>query len=186
MKRSVRSLNSFLPLVGKIIAVFFIFIGLVVGGALFVSLFSLVGLPVANYPEFINHIFPSGKYLAFGYIGAVLAIGIPFLMLAWAGARMLFNLKANRGSWAFTALGLWLIGVIICLFIGGRVIRSYGVKDSYREEISIAQPKSSVIRIEQESYRNLEKTTTVIAAATGITGKMWTSPYGKVTLSRNV
>ncbi|MBK7910675.1 PspC domain-containing protein [Candidatus Pollutiaquabacter sp.] len=146
----------FFLLVGKIIAVFFIFIGLVVGGALFVSLFSLVGLPVANYPEFINHIFPSGKYLAFGYIGAVLAIGIPFLMLAWAGARMLFNLKANRVV-GFTALGLWLIGVIICLFIGGRVIRSYGVKDSYREEISIAQPKSSVIRIEQESYRNLEK-----------------------------
>ena len=147
----------FFLLVGKIIAVFFIFIGLVVGGALFVSLFSLIGLPVANYPEFVNHIFPSGKYLAFGYIGAVLAIGIPFLMLAWAGARMLFNLKANRIV-GFTALGLWLIGVVICLFVGGRAVRSFGVKDSYREEVSLSQPPAGkVYKLELESFRNLEK-----------------------------
>lgn len=146
----------FFLLVGKIIAVFFIFIGLVVGVAIFVSLFYLIGLPVANFPEFINHIFPSGKYLAFGYIGAVLAIGIPFLMLAWAGARMLFNLKANRVV-GFTALGLWLIGVIICLFIGGRAVRSFGVKDSYREEVRLAQPAAKVVKIELENFRNLEK-----------------------------
>src|SRR6185436_4374281 len=82
--------------IGKIIAFFFIFIGIIIGFALFVSMFAIMGVPGTHIPNMWQSIFQSHSQFVLSYIGVILVIGIPFLMLAYAGLRSLLNLK--KGS----------------------------------------------------------------------------------------
>lgn len=150
-------IRFFFILLGKLIAVFFLFIGLIVAFAAFISLFALIGLPGTHYPAIWNQVFISETHFTMGFIGAVILIGIPFLMLAYAGARMLFNIKKSSRIVGFTALGIWLIGLAICLFVGVRVAREFSEKESVRREIPLMQPSGNVMYIEMENVKNEEK-----------------------------
>jgi phage shock protein PspC (stress-responsive transcriptional regulator) len=143
--------------IGKIIAAFFLFIGLVVSIAMFASLFGLVGFSFVHYPQFFNHIFGSQAQFSWIWFGAVLLIGIPFLMLAYAGAKMLFNIKRNSRVIGFSALGLWLLGLGLCIFLGAHAARDFSELDSFRKEIPLAQPASKTLYLQTDENRNAER-----------------------------
>jgi phage shock protein PspC (stress-responsive transcriptional regulator) len=143
--------------IGKIIAAFFLFIGLVVSFAMFASLFGLFGFAFVHYPQFFNHIFGSQAAFSWIWFGAVLLIGIPFLMLAYAGARMLFNIKRSSRIIGFSALGLWLIGLGLCLVLGAHAAKDFSELDSFRKEIPLAQPASKILYLQTDEARNREK-----------------------------
>ncbi len=142
---------------GKLIAIFFLFIGLVVVFALVISAFAFVGVPGTQYPHIWRLLFDSATQFSFAYIGIILFIGIPFLMLAYAGARILFNIKKGNRIVGLTALGLWLTGLAICLFIGVRVANSFREVDSMRNTMVLMQPTQKKIFLEMEHDRNEEK-----------------------------
>jgi phage shock protein PspC (stress-responsive transcriptional regulator) len=142
---------------GKIIAVFFLLLGLVVSFAMFASLFGLVGFSFVHYPSFLNHIFGSQAQFGWIWFGAVLLIGIPFLMLAYAGAKMLFNIKRSSRIVGFSALGLWLIGLGICLVLGARAAKDFSELDSFRKEIPLAAPANNILYLKTDKARNMEK-----------------------------
>ena len=135
-------------LIGKLFAVFFLFIGVVISFAVFVSLLALLKIPGTHYPIIVDHIFPGGSYFGWGLLGAVLTIGIPFLMLAYFGAKMLFNVKKYSRGIGLTALSLWLLGVFLCAFIGVRTAREFSQKQNVSNVISLIQPASKKLNLE--------------------------------------
>ena len=150
-------IKFFFILLGKLIAIFFMFIGLIVAFAAFVSLFALLKIPGTHYPPIWNYAFASETHFVLGFIGVVLLIGIPFIMLAYAGARMLFNIRKSSKIVGFTALGLWLTGVALCLVIGIRLAGEFSEKENIRKEIALNQPASRTMLIEMSGTKNEEK-----------------------------
>ena len=141
----------FFLFIGKLIALFFIFIGLVIGVALFFSMLALFKIPGTHIPEFFRHIFPDGFQFGLAFVSAILLIAIPFLMLAYAGARMLFNIKKSSRVVSFTALGIWLMALVVCLVLGVNVAREFSESSSIRQTLPITQPSTRSIRLEMEN-----------------------------------
>ncbi len=143
-------------LIGKVIAAFFVFIALIVAVALLASLFGLIGAPFVHYPGFLNHVFDSTSQFSWIYLGAVLLIAIPALMLAYAGVRFLFKIKRGSRMVGFTALGIWLVALLIVIFGGMSVFRDFSETDSFRKEISLMQPANKYLVLETDESKNSE------------------------------
>ena len=142
---------------GKIIAIFFLFVGLVVVFVMVMSMFAFMGLPGTQYPEIWRLVFDSATLFTLGYIGILLMVGIPFLMLAYAGARILFNIKKGSKVVGLTALGLWLIGLGICFSVGVKVANNFKEKDSVRNSMSLIEPNRKKVVLEMAGAKNEEK-----------------------------
>ncbi|MCX6273719.1 MAG: PspC domain-containing protein [Bacteroidetes bacterium] len=143
-------------LIGKIITAFFVFIALVIAVALLASLFGLVGAPFVHYPGFLNHIFNSTSQFSWIYVGVVLLIAIPALMIAYAGIRFLFKIKRRSRVFGFTALGIWLVALAIVMFSGFSVFSDFSETDSFRKEVALQQPASKYMVLETNESKNSE------------------------------
>ena len=142
--------------IGKIFVAFFVFIALIVAIALLASLFGLVGAPFVHFPGFIPQMFNSSAHFSWLYLGFVLLISIPALMLAYAGIRFLFGIKKRSRIVGFTALGIWFVALGIVLLNGISVIRDFRESDSFRKEVSLQQPSSPYMVLATDETRNSE------------------------------
>jgi phage shock protein PspC (stress-responsive transcriptional regulator) len=143
--------------IGKIIAAFFIFIAIIVLIVLFVSFFAVIKVPGTHYPHMWDHVFVSGAQLFWAYIGAVLLVGIPFFMIGYAAVKMLFNIRKTSRVFGLSALGLWIIGLVICSAIGIKVARQFTEKESIRKEMALIQPVSRKLWLETDEMKNHER-----------------------------
>ncbi len=143
--------------IGKIFAAFFIFIAIVVLFALFVSFFAVIHVPGTHYPYIWNHVFVSGTQFFWSYIGVLLLVGIPFLMIGYAAVKMLFKIKRSSKIFGLSALGLWILGLIICSAIGIKIARQFSEKESIRKEVSLMQPPAKKLSLETDEMKNNEK-----------------------------
>jgi phage shock protein PspC (stress-responsive transcriptional regulator) len=126
--------------IGKIFAFFFVLIGLLVMFLLFAGLMAYLNVPGTKYPEIVNMIFESHWQLGIAFFSAFLVVGIPFLMLAYFGARVLFNIRKTSKMVNMSALGLWVLGVVSCILIGVSFAKDFKERDSVRKNITIQQP----------------------------------------------
>ena len=147
----------FFMALGKLIAIFFLFIGLVVVFSMVMSAFAFIGLPGTQYPQIWRLIFDTSSQFSFAYIGILLLVGIPFLMLAYLGARNLFNIRKGTRVVGLTALGLWLIGLVICLFVGVKVAANFKEGDNVRNSMPLIQPTQQKVILEMTHSANEEK-----------------------------
>ena len=120
--------NIFGSAFGAIIKIFAVIIGiaLVFAGisaiiALVTSLFitnEFIGIsPIGHgIPHYLD-LFVSGNTLFWFWIGLGLTIGIPLIMLAYLGTKLIFRFKSRNGAVGLTALGLWLIGLVLLIFM---------------------------------------------------------------------
>ncbi len=143
--------------IGKLIAVFFIFIGLIVVFVMFASLLAIFKVPGTHYPEVLNQIFPSGFQFGFALLAIMLVIGIPFLMLAYFGARVVFNINKSSRIFNISALGVWLAAVCVCFVLGISIAKDFSEKQSIRKEIDLVQPSSKSIHLKLNKSREDEK-----------------------------
>ncbi len=143
--------------IGKIIAAFFVFIGIVMVFVIVASIFALLGVPGTHIPNMWHSIFNSHAQFAWSFIGILLVVAIPFLMLAYAGLRMLFNMKKGSRVIGLTAFGLWMLGLFICLYNGVSVSREFRVKENVRREVALSAVPSKTLYLEMNESKNSEK-----------------------------
>lgn len=143
--------------IGKLIAILFLFIGLLVAFCMVVSLLALIGIPGTTYPDLWRHTFQTGFQFALAFVSVVIVVGIPFLMLAYAGARMLFNIRKSSRVVSFTALGLWLVAAGILLVLGLKVASQFHDDATVRKEVVLSPPSSKVIKLQTGSGTKKEK-----------------------------
>jgi phage shock protein PspC (stress-responsive transcriptional regulator) len=121
-------LNGVFKVLGKVFGVVFLLVGtfLLVGllGMLIGSetIFSITtdGVFSITSKEFFNLIFISEDQFHIAIIGAAITIGLPIIMLIYAGANLLFKVKTYAGV-SVGLFVLWVIGVFMCAMIGIRM-----------------------------------------------------------------
>ncbi len=121
-------LTGLFKVLGKVFGVVFLLVGtfLLVGllGMLIGSetIFSITtdGVFSITSQEFFNLIFISEDQFHIAIIGVAIAIGLPIIMLIYAGANLLFKVKTYAGV-SIGLFVLWVIGVFMCAMIGIRM-----------------------------------------------------------------
>ena len=131
----------FFKAVSKIFAILFLFIGLLVSLALFAALFAvLTNIPgMSTIPEIVHSVFASNTNFIWMITGVALAIGIPFLALAWIGAKMLFRVQLPK-SVGNIVLGLWLFGIGLAVTIGVLTQKEFNQENVVKRESNLATP----------------------------------------------
>ena len=138
-KKAESAIESFFNFIGQILTGVFKVLAKVFGVSfLLVGTFMLVGLlgmligsetifsitsdgvfSIASN-EFFNLIFISEEQFHLAIIGAAITIGLPVIMLIYAGANLVFKVKTHAGV-NIGLFVLWIIGVFICAMVGIRM-----------------------------------------------------------------
>jgi len=137
-------LKGFFNVFGKVLGVIFLIvgtfwfiglIGLIVGSE---TIFSITSDGVFSFEanEFFNLIFISQDQYHLFIIGAAIAIGLPIIMLIYAGVKLLFKVKTYPG----VGIGLfifWIVGVSLCAMVGIRMASELTQDENISETTTI-------------------------------------------------
>lgn len=105
----------------KLVGVLLIFTGVVSLFALIISMFAGCHMSHCGFWEphilpYLNIFFFSGQ-LFWLWIGILLGVGIPILLMIFVGTKLLFKYRTSNMIIGLSSLGLWIAGVIILLFV---------------------------------------------------------------------
>ncbi|MDG1476819.1 MAG: PspC domain-containing protein [Vicingaceae bacterium] len=141
---------------GKVFGVIFLIAGtfMLVGllGVMFGSetIFSITSDGVFSIAssEFFNLIFISEDQFHIAIIGVAITVGLPIIMLIYAGANLLFKVKTHAGV-SIGLLVLWVVGIFMCAMVGIRMGTELSY-DHYDTEIGVV--KDVVDNVEEDFY----------------------------------
>lgn len=150
----------------KVFGAIFLFIGFISLIGLTLGLLTasnLIGftpdfLPNAHSGLFVDHIFSSGMATTL-IVSAFIIAGIPLLLIIYAGAKMVFNFVSDSKTIILSALGIWIIGIILA------VVTSLGAIDVFSSNASVSdnfeitsQSDTLYISIDPSRFEDLEET----------------------------
>ncbi|MCX6237513.1 MAG: PspC domain-containing protein [Bacteroidia bacterium] len=75
-------------------------------------------------PHYLD-LFVSSDTLSWFWVGLGLTIGIPLLMLAYLGTKLIFRFKSNNPAIGMSSLGLWVFGIIILICASVRGVSDF-------------------------------------------------------------
>jgi len=127
------TLLSVIKVLGTIILVIIGIPFLIVGAVCLIVLFALlfashhvVGLmPFNNGFNFMEHIYAPGATLSWMTVGIALVIGIPLVMLIYAGIKMIFRVKSRNHVFGSIFAGLFVVGIIILIISGSNTLGEF-------------------------------------------------------------
>ncbi len=117
---AMSGVRALLKILAVIIGIVLVFAGIFAIIALITSMFitnEFLGIsPIGHgIPHYLD-LFVSGNTLFWFWIGLALTIGIPLIMLAYLGTKLIFRFKSSNGAVGVTSLGLWVLGIILLIF----------------------------------------------------------------------
>jgi phage shock protein PspC (stress-responsive transcriptional regulator) len=127
------ALVAILKVIGTILLVIigipFVIVGLVALIVLFSLLFAshqvLSMTPFENGFDHLNLFFSQGSTLSWIWIGLLLVISIPLVMLVYAGIKMIFRFKSPSHIFGSVLAGLFIVGIVILLINGSRTLGEF-------------------------------------------------------------
>lgn len=132
-------IGSIFKIMGRLIGAFLIFIAVVIMFGLMSTIFgfSFAG-ESAEFNDWINIIFIDRSHYWLGFIGLIIAIGVPAFMLLYGGFKLLFKIRySNR--WLNISAGLiWLVGFIMATYAGVKTASDFGESSKYKETKNVA------------------------------------------------
>lgn len=145
----------------KIFVVFFgvilLFVGIISIIALFASLFvsnEYIGIsPFHNgLPNYLD-LFVSGTTLFWFWVGVCLTVGIPLIMLVYLGTKLIFRFKSNNPAIGFSALGFWVIGIILLIFMTVHGFSDFkSVSVSTKQETLATKSDTLVLKLGKDEF----------------------------------
>ena len=152
---------SVLRAILKIIVVFFgiilVSIGIIAIIALFTSLFvssEFIGItPFSNeLPNYLG-LFVSDGTLTWFWIGLALTLGIPLIMLAYLGTKLIFRFESNNPAIGFSSLGLWVLGIILLIFASVHGVSDFkSVSTSTKQEPVITKSDTLYLKLGADEF----------------------------------
>ena len=153
--RVIDILGTALRLILKVIIIL-LGIGFVFAG--FVTLISFIGSMIVVISFFgpfsdfqfpgtvLPHMFLDGSSITLFTIGVIVVIGIPLLLLIFAGLKLLFNFKTNNKIIGFSALAFWILGIILLVSLSFSQIKGYMQSSTrYSENIEIQPTQTDTL-----------------------------------------
>ncbi len=133
MREVGNTLVSVLKVLGTILLVIigipFLIIGVVLLFVLFTVIFASGHLmnitPFGNGLDHLHFIFANGHVLSWLGFGLILVVGIPILLLIYAGIKMIFRIKTNNHILGFVFAGLFIVGILILTVSGSRTFGGF-------------------------------------------------------------
>lgn len=132
--RVIDFLGTALRLVLKVVIILlgvgFVFAGFVtllsfIGSMIFANSFfgplSEFHFPGSTFP----HLFLDGTSITLFTIGIIMVVGIPLMLLIFAGLKLLFNFKTNNKIIGFSALAAWLLAIILLISLSFSQVKGY-------------------------------------------------------------
>lgn len=141
-----------LRLLGKIIAAFFVVIGVIILIAFFIAFLTVLGVGSATVPFFITDLVMEPWQQMFAIAGGFLLIGIPVIMIIYKAIKVLFNIKTESKALNWTALALWIVGLGMSIVVGSSVAGEFRTRESERSELEILPTTSDTLRLDVADY----------------------------------
>ncbi|MFO0356651.1 MAG: PspC domain-containing protein [Sphingobacteriaceae bacterium] len=132
-------LGTIFKIMGRVIGAFLIFIAIFIMIGLMSTIFgfSIAGNS-ADFNDWINLIFLDHSHYWLGFIGLIIAVGVPAFMILYGGIKLLFKIKySNR--WLNISAGLvWLVGFIMVTYAAATTASDFGESSKYKESKAIS------------------------------------------------
>jgi hypothetical protein len=133
MREVGNTLVSVLKILGTILLVIigipFLIIGIILLFVLFAVVFASNHImnitPFGNGLDHLHFIFANGHVLSWMGFGLILVVGIPILLLIYAGIKMIFRIKTNNHILGSVFAGLFIIGILILTISGSSTFSDF-------------------------------------------------------------
>ncbi|MGF7140378.1 PspC domain-containing protein [Roseimarinus sediminis] len=113
-------------------------------------------LPGFHSGIFLDHVF-SGSMATTLLLAVLIIVGMPILLLIYLGTKMLFNYVANSRSVLLTALGVWVIGIIVAIGSGAGAIDVFSTSTSVSNEKELNIPGDTLwLEMNEDLYERYE------------------------------
>lgn len=148
--------RSFFQVFAKVMAVFFVIIGIALMVGLLATLFGKGSISVLNSAdsihfslyEFCSAVMPAGVPVELIVTGLVLFIGVPLLSIIYRGIRYLFGIREKNRIVTYTANILWLCGLAVMIYIGCMIAGDFKDEASTRQPVAIQQPAGNLLYLD--------------------------------------
>lgn len=149
-------LGTFFNVMGRLFGFFLIALGALL---LFAYLTSVLGISIIDSNNFLTHwrkvIFDSPSDYVLGVIAFIIVIGIPILLLMFAGVKLLFKLRYNN-RWLNISLGvLWTIGIILGFYVAVSTIKQFNESASVKESVLLQEVGDTLVVKMEEGVNNV-------------------------------
>ncbi len=88
--------------------------------------------------------------------GLILFVGIPLFLLLLGGIKLIFGIEKTKYI-GITALNLWLIGLILTVFYGFKIAKSFSHNGIYKESVSVEMPYNSPLYIDVKNDEDFKR-----------------------------
>jgi len=118
---------------------------------------SPIGISSLSITMFLKSIFASSNALILAFIGIILVIAIPILMLIYAGIKLIFNFRIRSRFVGIPALALWIAGLLICAVIATHLGRGFSHRVISKKDYTITQPAGKTLYINVKKDQGTEE-----------------------------
>jgi hypothetical protein len=143
--------NSGASVLGKIVGFILILFGFISSFGLIIGVFAtskLMGLVPGIFQSqehnmFLNHVFSQslGSTMA---LSILVILGIPLLLIIYFGTKLMFNFVSNSRSVFLSALGVWIIGIIIAISSIAGAVNVFRTSTNESESKNLALPSDTI------------------------------------------
>lgn len=141
-------LRGVLKVIIYLIGGFFAIIGLIVLFALFMALLAVLGVAGISIPVFISDLFLSPTQQFWSMLAVFLVVGIPVIMLIYAGIKILFRIKQTNRIFKMSALTLWVFGIVLALIMTFNIGREFAADSRQRVNLPLLNPATDTLFVD--------------------------------------
>jgi phage shock protein PspC (stress-responsive transcriptional regulator) len=150
-------LRAIFKIIGVFFGVILVSIGIIAIIALFTSLFvssEFIGITPFNneLPHYLG-LFVGDGTLTWFWVGLGLTLGIPLIMLAYLGTKLIFRFESNNPAIGFSALGLWVLGIILLITASVHGFSDFkSVSTSTKQEPVITKSDTLYLKLGKDDF----------------------------------
>jgi phage shock protein PspC (stress-responsive transcriptional regulator) len=141
----VTVLGSILVAFAKVILVLIGVVFLVIGALALIALFGVLFAsheimsmsPFSDGFNYLDLFVMHGSTLTWIWIGIGLVIGIPLIMLTYAGIKMIFKIKSQHHAIGSALGGLFIVGILILLVTGSKTMGEFRNRALVTDQVNI-------------------------------------------------
>lgn len=133
-------------------------IGLIFGILFTTKAMGFVPAFITNHPGglFFDHLFSGGLATTF-MISIFIIAGIPLLLLIYAGTKMLFNYYSNSRNIVLTALGVWIIAIVVAIGSSLGAVDVFSSEGTVTDRIELTNsPDTLYVQVNEKMYDEID------------------------------
>lgn len=143
--------EDFLRTIGTLLGRFVAFCLVVFGVLLLIGLFTGTFFITDFGPDVISaqarSLFDDSTSYYVAIAGGILVFGMPLVTMVYSGIMILFRLKRNNKIIGFSALGIWIVGIIMSVVSGTNIAAGFSETSESSERIAVVNPHNKDVMV---------------------------------------